>query len=95
MIDDIERILTCCQCCHEEVEERVDKADQETDHVQCLHTVMRSEARKSYEIAYKDEIELNKRFRCFVSNFKLAYEGENTRKKQVDQKSTKDVGKIC
>ena len=58
------------------------------DHVQCFHTLVKSEARRDYEDKYKDENELNERFRCFVTNFKRAYEGDDTRKSQIDSKLT-------
>jgi len=44
---------------------------------------VKSRARSAYETYYKEEEKLNESFRCFVQNFKRAYEGRNTRKCQV------------
>lgn len=48
-----------------------------------VHQEVVSQAREDYCNLYEDEIELNKKFNKFVSNYKAAYEGRNTRKEQV------------
>ena len=47
---------------------------------QCFHEVVKSEARKKYEMMYLDEVELNLRFNKFVQNIKYAYEGNTSTK---------------
>ena len=71
--------ISSCEC--------FDKAGQpHREQTQCLHKLLKSAARREYELIYRDEILLNEKFRQFVMHFKHAYEGENTKKKQVDNK---------
>ena len=43
---------------------------------------------RQYEDTWKDEQELNKKFQCFVANFKITYEG------RVNQRMTDDCSDI-
>lgn len=52
----------------------------ENKQIQCLHVVLKSEARKKYEMISIEENELNKRFNKFVQNIKHAYEGNASAK---------------
>ena len=47
---------------------------------------LKSAAREEYEEIYCIEIQRNRNFRCFISNLKFAYEGENTRKAQMNSR---------
>lgn len=48
-----------------------------------FHQEVVSRAREAYDMDYKDEMRLNEKFNQFVTNYKAAYEGENTRKEQA------------
>ena len=89
----IEEFLTECTC-DENGEFDLEEADQESgreiNHVKCFYSTIKSEARKLYEDSYREENQLNERFRCFVLNFKRASEGENTRRSQVDSVLTEE-----
>ena len=39
--------------------------------------------KRTYNITYATEIELNKAFKIFVTNFKQAYQGPNTARAQI------------
>ena len=47
------------------------------------HQEVVSQAREIYNEEYEEEIQLNEEFNQFVTNYKAAYEGENTRKEQA------------
>ena len=42
--------------------------------------------RKLYKDTYAEEIELNETFNIFVNNFKMAYQGPNTARAQIESK---------
>lgn len=42
-----------------------------------------TEARENYDKTYAEELDLNARFKKFVSNYKAAHEGKNTKRAQV------------
>ena len=48
-----------------------------------FHQEVVSQAREAYNKEYEEEIQLNEEFNQFVTNYKAAYEGENTRKVQA------------
>ena len=79
--------LSSCQC-FDQVEQQAKKEE-----AQCFHQLLKSKARKEYEMTYSNERLLNERFRQFVLNFKYAYEGENTKKKQINSKNAMDGSK--
>ena len=53
------------------------------NHPEIFHQELVSSAREIYNAYYAEEIELNAKFRKFVTNYKAAYEGENTRRAQI------------
>ena len=53
------------------------------NHPEVFHRELASSAREIYNANYAEEIELNAKFRKFVTNYKAAYEGENTRRAQI------------
>ena len=48
-----------------------------------FHQEVVSQVRETYNEEYEEEIQLNEEFNQFVTNYKAAYEGENTRKEQA------------
>ena len=52
-------------------------------HPEIFYRELVSEARENYNTKYAEEIELNEKFKQFVTNYKAAYEGKNTRRAQV------------
>lgn len=85
--------IKSCGCFSEDTTESMevqcfseDTTDSEIVEVQCFHCVIKSEARKRYEDYYSSEEQLNDDFRCYISNYKLAYEGKSTREAQVSSK---------
>ncbi len=65
----IESSIESCKCFSPD-----EILQQDEEHAQCSHKLVKSEARAEYEHTHRDEILLNERFRQFVCNFKLAYE---------------------